>query len=84
MKDYFGLRMSLISQVLAVVCRLEDLASHRLPHGEEDTPVGKHVSKQEAVRAFPATPAAPLLPGGGPAFTKPVRLGQPRALPALW
>lgn len=52
-----------MSQVLAVVCGLEDLASQRLPHGEEDTPVGKHLSKQEAVQAFPATLVAPLLPG---------------------
>lgn len=32
-KDYFGLRMSLISQALTVVCRLGDLKfAHNLPH----------------------------------------------------
>lgn len=82
MKDYFGPRMSLISQVLAVACGLEELASRPLPPGEGGAPAGKHGSKQEAVRAFPATLAAPL--PGRPAFTQPVRWAGPRTRPARW
>lgn len=46
-KDYFGLRMSLISQVLTVVCRLEDLKFPIISHtNQEKTAFWKaHVKK---------------------------------------
>lgn len=48
-KDYFGLRMSLISQVLTVVCRLEDLKFPIISHtNQEKTAFWKvHVKNSE-------------------------------------
>lgn len=46
-KDYFGLRMSLISQALTVVCRLGDFKfSHNLPHRSGENGVLKSTCEE--------------------------------------